>query len=950
MKPRPVDDLTRACNLPSLQSTRSMPNQADAVIRPFQFRSASVRYLPLSAKVVEPDVSTPLLGPARATRSAPVAVSLAPPRLLDRVKRAIRAPARAVHSLSAPQNWSLHCPLGGIASAGGTPYPSQEPRRAGGRPDKAAAGDFGPRRRKSAEASLKMQRAMAVSRQEALSGLFGAASGMPDIPAAISAPASMAAAVGLIGDLFPAASGDQLEQFQLALFRLPLAEGADRTVIAYALAAAAGGDIAHAGRILRLLAGGLDLHHRPTMRPVYRDAVTDGAWHAADLLSRTDAGFAMLRELHPAHLLFGRAARVILQAGSPALRAEGGAADVGVGSLAARASAAAHRMLQANGPLANADKAAIFAWEQGFRAHGPGTPLHAVQAHLQKFAHKTIPRVAESRWRSFLPRLAGKKKSPLSALVHGTQGAERSLLARERAALVAPFTRHAAGAKTGAMTAIRLRTTKRRGLRGPRRHRMAEVQQKLRALVNDMGSSARLRLDDGMRRGFSTKGLVCNLSTLIHLSGIPIGPRLNLGVRNSRRAVVEIASGTGSGEILIGSERRLRGTAGGGIMLGYDLRSGPGQIRCGISGDIERSGENRAFSGVALRVAQRKRADGSADEARLKTGMQRIFDFFFEQQGGPRRTDPAVLFERFAVRFFDDPDISIGNVAPTMRTRSAGASLTASAMAKIAATPLRFGPTATLAAERARITQRDSANLQGRLQSQSARRGKATAVSMSAGMRGKISVDAEGPGGTNPMRIGMLDASLPCWTAQIHAGGAFARVRLAREHGILQHRHCVLDTEFHTIDDYVAAVEADRWRWIRQLAQRHPGRPDALVHAETELAAHLASARRDAGSSQRFVMRCCLREDLARQIDRHGATAAAIRANAHLPQATRDRLCAAHEAACAALVEQAGAWVPMELKIIDTASRRATAGVLLGLQVAAETGAQGEHQLACLKV
>jgi hypothetical protein len=878
--------------------------------------------------------------------------SAAPTHLLDRVKRAIRAPAGGIR-VSTPRNWSLHCPLGGIASAGGTPLPLPEPGQANARSNKEG-GDCLPHRGKSAAASLKMQRAMAVSRQEALSGLFGPAGSAPDTPPATSsathAPASMAAAVGLIADLFPAASGDQLEQFQLALFRLPLAEGADRTVIAYALAAAAGGDIGHADRILRRLAGGLDLQPRPTVRTVYRDDVADGAWHAADLLSRTDAGFGMLRALHPAHLRFGRAARVILQAGSPALRVEGGGADAGAGALAVRAHAAAQRMMQGDRPLSNADKAAIFAWEQGFRAEGPGTPLHAVQAHLQKFAHKTIPRVAASRWRSFLPRLAGKKKSPLAALVHGTQGAERPLLARERAVLAAPFTRRTTGAKTDATTAIHPRIARRRGLRGPRRHRIAQVQQKLRTLVNDMGSSARLRLDDGMRHGFSTKGLVCNLSTLIHLSGIPMGPRLNLGVRSNRRAVVEIASGTGSGEILIGSERRLRRTAGGGIMLGYDLRGGPGQMRCGVSGDFERSRERRAFCGVALRVAQRKRADGSADEARLKTGMQRILDFFFEPQGGARRTDPAVLFERFAVRFFDDPDISIGNVAPTMRTRSAGASLTASAMAKIAGTPLRFGPSATLAAERARITQCDAANLQGRLQSQAARRGKAIAVTMSAGLRGKISVDAEGPGGTNPMRIGMLDASLPCWTAQIHTGGAFARVRLAREHGVLQHRNCVLDTEFHAVDDYVAAVEADRWRWIRHLAQRHAGRPDALAQAETELAAHLANARRDACSSQRFVMRCCLREDLARQIDRHGATAAAIRANAHLPQATRDRLCRAQEAACAALVEQAGAWVPMELKIIDTASRRATAGVLLGLQVAAETGAQGEHQLACLKV
>ena len=803
----------------------------------------------------------------------------------------------------------------------------------------------GPDREKSAEARLKMQRAMAASQQAALGGLFGPAGIAPDrsVPKPAPASGSMAAAVGLIGDLFPDATEAQLEQHQLALYRLQLNDGADRTVIAYALAAAGGGDVVRAGRILQRLAGGLNLDDLRCLSAPQCGRVEAGAWIAADLLSRTDAGFGLLRDLHPRHAQFGRAARVLLQAGAPAVNV--GAGDQGRMALATRARNAAYRMLPANAPLSDADKAAIFAWEQGFRADGPGTPLHAAQAHLQKFAHKTIPRVAASRWRSLLPRLAGKKKSPLSALIHGTQGAQRPLLAVERDARNAPFGRVSAAA------AEAVRRKSQRRLRKQGRRRVFEIQQTLRSLVNDMGSSARLRLDDGARRGLSTKGLVCNLSTLINLSGIPMGPRLNLGVRSSsRRAVVEIACGTGSGEILIGSERRLRRTAGAGIMLGYDLRTGPGQLRCGFSGDVERSREKRSFAGVALRVAQRRRADGSADEVRMKTGMQNILDFFFEQQRGSRRNDPSLLFERFAARFFDDPDISIGNVAPQQRSRTAGVSLTASLMGKIGGTPLRFGPSATIAAERTRLAQQDAGNAEGRLQGQSAGGGRSRTVTVSAGLRGKISVDADGPHGTTPMRLGMLDANLPCWTARIHAGGAFAKVRLARENGRLQHRNCVLDTEFHSVEDYVAAVEADRWRWLRHLEQKHAGQPDASERAETELAAHLLNTRRHAHSNQRFVQRCSLREDLARNIDHLSATAAAIRTNTHLPQATRDRLCAEHEAACAALVTQAGAWLPLELKVIETESRRATAGLLLGLQIAAETGAQGEHQLACLKV
>ncbi|WP_429498347.1 hypothetical protein ACQUFY_02280 [Robbsia andropogonis] len=107
--------------------------------------------------------------------------------------------------------------------------------------------------------------------------------------------------------------------------------------------------------------------------------------------------------------------------------------------LAWRSGAAALEMLRAQGDASRLHADAIgdfFAWQQGFRKDGPGSDYAFMRARLHKFTAKTIPRVAQSQTRNYLPRLFGKRRSPLSALVRfGTQGVPRKTFKAEHQAM-----------------------------------------------------------------------------------------------------------------------------------------------------------------------------------------------------------------------------------------------------------------------------------------------------------------------------------------------------------------------------------------------------------------------------------------------------------------------------------------------------------------------------------
>lgn len=179
----------------------------------------------------------------------------------------------------------------------------------------------------------------------------------------------------------------------------------------------------------------------PDADEAYGDA--RAGWHAAQLLSRTDDGFAVLSSLLGARLPAARreTARALLQSADQ-LRASGARAALpgevapetgdAPASLAARTAAAAARRLRGDAASAR-DNGTLFAWRQGYRDDDKHGLLARTAGRLAKFTRRTIPRVEKRSGTSRLWGMLAKKKSPLSGLALGTQGTHRGTLDKEAA-------------------------------------------------------------------------------------------------------------------------------------------------------------------------------------------------------------------------------------------------------------------------------------------------------------------------------------------------------------------------------------------------------------------------------------------------------------------------------------------------------------------------------------
>lgn len=763
-----------------------------------------------------------------------------------------------------------------------------------------------------------------------------------------STPALGRANVERMASLFPGAGPKAFDALQLALHQLEMLEQADRTAIGETLAQASGGNVRLAHEILERLSLGIDLYDSGHVLHVDDQAVERGMWRAAQLLSRTDAGFQLLQSLQPVGVALGRAARIILQVGDHCMADTTGdpvpdafqalvEEDVSQRQdLPASVRRAAYRMLDPARILSTKERGLIFAWEQGFRRDGPGTPLHAVKLRLEKFTHKSIPRVEASRWRSFARRVCGSKKSPLSAMQMGMHGANRKTLVAEHA--------QARQARHGSIQGFERQD---RDLRLSRPDRI-EAAQLLDRLITNMQSSSRVRFADGGRRGLSLKGLTIGLSNFLHTAGVPLGLRLNLSRSRAKRSVIEIAQTTGGGEIMFGRETRRQNTIGVGVIAGYDFNAGLARLRCGLGVDATRTREVRRASGVILRVAQRARADGKGpDEYRLKTGMRSVMRFLFEESACQQDASPDAVFDRFAGRFFDDPDVSLGSSEQNSGSLEHSISTSASLTANIAATGLRIGPTAALIAGKTAVQQHGLTDAAGRLQVGSFRMGAQTDIAFAAGIDGKI-------GGT-ASDVGLLHSNLTRLTVPLHRDGQYLRARLLREHGRLQAHACTLDLEFTNVDDYVKALKQELSR-SSPTGSRKPSSGN-LISKESmgsnsdgvkSIAAHVTNARYFARDNQTFVIRKRLDADVARVIDRNAEAAQTIRGCDHLPALQRDDLCEQLDAESTALLAQADSWVTPELKVMERSGRLRRHGLSAAFQLASESQAEGERCLASL--
>ncbi|MBC7416117.1 MAG: hypothetical protein H7327_14410 [Herminiimonas sp.] len=471
----------------------------------------------------------------------------------------------------------------------------------------------------------------------------------------------------------------------------------------------------------------------------------------------------------------------------------------------------------------------------------------------------------------------------------------------------------------------------------------------LRSLIDAMGSSARVRLSDGFHGGITTKGLSVNLSHLLHLAGIPLGPRLLLELQRSRSAVLEIGRAVHAGEILIGTDQRQRCKAGAGVIVGVEAQVLGGHGRCGVTAEAAMGSDVRTPSGVLLRVAQRPSEDGDGpDDCRVKAGMQEIVDFLFEQSHNGEPSDSDALFNRFAAAFFDDPDISVSWAGQKSVVGERSASCSLGAYVQVPGTRLRFGPVIGVSAEESNLVQHNPGDEGGRMQTVSFRHGFERDVHFGAGLNGKIGGTTHAHSGLSVGDIALFNGGLPEWDFTLSRESQASKVRLVRENGVLQPLSCLCAIEFNHVDEYAAAVLASKSQWIAMLVLKYAASDDPKRCAEQALEEHLAQVRCNARLNQQFVQRFHLRPEIARLIDRNEQTADLIRANEHLDPAARTHACALLQTRTAELLARPDAWQPVELRVIERTGSSRRRGLLLALHLATETTVEGERKLVAL--
>ncbi|RKE40071.1 hypothetical protein B0G76_6532 [Paraburkholderia sp. BL23I1N1] len=334
------------------------------------------------------------------------------------------------------------------STAAGTPLLKTEPRikQALGKTARASGSSS------SSSSSASASRRAVENQTEAASIPFDAMAG----EAALS---------DYVGRQLPGPSGDLLSQVDLS-HRLAALSGPDAArdthrgaLLAQALHGANIGDARSANEMLDALEN-LDFAHMDTAQST--TPAEAGAWQVARTLARTDAGFDALNQLRhggqppPGNASTHLAQRMMLQAADaldPPLHGAGPVQDPAPAAVAARskpadgtplnetslawqAYKAASTLTTQGRDALNADqKGAFFAWRQNFREDGRGSELSQARERLNKFSAKTIDRVGENRWKTFLPRLVGKRSSPLSALRFGTQGVPRKTIGAEQGKL-----------------------------------------------------------------------------------------------------------------------------------------------------------------------------------------------------------------------------------------------------------------------------------------------------------------------------------------------------------------------------------------------------------------------------------------------------------------------------------------------------------------------------------
>jgi hypothetical protein len=476
-------------------------------------------------------------------------------------------------------------------------------------------------------------------------------------------------------------------------------------------------------------------------------------------------------------------------------------------------------------------------------------------------------------------------------------------------------------------------------------------------VITRLPSGAQLRLSDGGHQGISTRGL--NVTTKLFLGGlgVPVSPRLDVRGSRTRESVVAISRSTHGVELYMGRDDGVEQHLGAGLMVGYDLDIGITSLRAGlVTNATLHAREISRPRGVSVRVARRIKPDGSGyDDKAMRAKLAEISDFLFTEAVHQPGGGPNGLWNRLAVRYWNDPDVSISWTDGFSNLKRRGVTVDATVAAELPKFGVdgpkdpgditsRAGPSAGVGRQQSQQTI-DFAERTGSLRVEQHR------VNTSSFWQRRKGI---APGFAHPLSatghesIGLLSIDTPVKTTKLRQRNTSAKLQLVREEGRLVHRASLLDVEYSDVDSYVGAIEASRSEIFElflaaEQSQVPAGTVDPVaLHACTaqanqRLAAFIADVHVNRSPHLNYVLRYRLREQAAEALDAN---------TAQLDQARGDAAPVARiEADNERILRDPASWLLAELKVRERTTRARSIGPSALIHLNTRTRATGDREI-----
>lgn len=494
--------------------------------------------------------------------------------------------------------------------------------------------------------------------------------------------------------------------------------------------------------------------------------------------------------------------------------------------------------------------------------------------------------------------------------------------------------------------------------------RLDEVRTMLKEVIENLPSSARLRLADGGSQRFSTSGL----NAMTHAAGLPISPRLTLRASRSRETVVEFAHGTHGFDMFVGRARTSQRQVGAGVLVGYDVEMALTNLRVGLATNVTlHSQELTEASGVTVRVPHRLKPDGSGfDDKATRANFWAVVEHFLDEATQPHDDGANGSFNRLAELGLDHPDLSIGWTDTRARTSKRGITVDATASAKL----LSFGPRSARDPKSGKAAKLfgvsagpsmgmgwEKSRQEGGMTERSGRHrieqryvGAGNLVQWRGGVAPGFSHSLDAKGRSS---VGLLSLDALVATVGLADNGGTAKLTLSIENDKLNYRASTLEREELSGTRYADTIEGAGAHLVRMLAANHESEArgaastsealaDPLSLARARMQEYIATVRHNRQFNHAYKYGLRLLRDPAASIDMLTALA---QQSGHDPDVD-----AFVHARRGNILGNPKAWVPRKLSIRERNSATRSPGLNIGVSLNTRTSATGDHDFANLSV